>query len=301
MKVLVTGGCGFIGSHIVDTLVARGDSVSVIDAECADNDIFYKNPKAYYTKANILDVEVVSELCKKTEVVFHLAAESRIGPAIEDPRKACETNVVGTCTVLKAALDAKSSVVYSSTSACYGLKNIPPLHEEMPQDNLNGYSTSKLAGEDLCKMFSKLYGLPTISLRYFNVFGERMPSRGQYAPVLGIFLRQAVAGQALTVVGDGEQRRDFVHVSDIVQANIKASAKIKQFSGSVFNVGSGKNISVLEIAKAFNREIKFLPAREGEARTTLANISKISRDLAYAPNVDVMEWLRKEIKQQGLM
>ncbi len=301
MKTLVTGGCGFIGSHLTEALIARGDDVHVLDSETADNDIFYKFPKAHYVKESILNLDAVMSVMQGVDAVFHLAAESRIGPAVENPRKATEVNVVGTCNVLQAARDAGvKSFVYSSTSAAYGLKNRAPMHEEMLTDNLNAYSTSKIAGEDLCMMFSKLYGLPTIALRYFNVFGDRMPTRGQYAPVLGIFLRQAMAGQPLTVVGDGLQRRDFVHVLDIVQANLKASANIKEFAGNIYNVGSGTNASVVQLAEVFNRPTQHLPARAGEARETLAVIAKIQRDLKFAPTIEVIEWMRGEIKARGL-
>lgn len=301
MKALVTGGCGFIGSQVVDALIKRGDSVTVIDSETADNDVFYKNTDATYLKENILDFDFVRRVCADRDLVFHLAAESRIGPAIENPRKATEVNVIGTCNVLQAARDAKvKGFVYSSTSACYGLKNTVPMHEDMPFDNLNPYSTSKIAGEDLTLMFAKLYGLPSIALRYFNVFGDRMPSRGQYAPVLAIFLRQVKSGELPTVVGDGEQRRDFVHINDIVQANLLAAGAAAKYAGRVYNVGSGRNVSVLELAKLFGRKINHLPPRSGEARTTLASLERIKADLGYQPTVEVVQWLSEEIKRQGL-
>jgi UDP-glucose 4-epimerase len=301
MKALVTGGCGFIGSHIVEALVARGDQVVVLDSETADNDVFYKFDGASYVKENILNMDAVSTAMKGVEIVFHLAAESRIGPAVENPRKATEVNVVGTCNVLQAARDANvKAFVYSSTSAAYGLRNRAPMHEEMLTDNLNAYSTSKVAGEDLTVMFAKLYKVPAIALRYFNVFGERMPSRGQYAPVLGIFLRQAAANQPLSVVGDGLQRRDFIHVRDIVQANLKAAESAGRCAGNIYNVGTGKNASVMELAALFNRPVQHLPARAGEAQETLANIEKITGDLKFSPTIDVIEWMKQEISTRSL-
>jgi len=296
MKVLVTGGCGFIGSHLTEALLARGDEVLVLDNEGADNDIFYKFDGARYFKESVLDLPAVLNAMQGIEAVFHLAAESRIGPAVENPRKATEVNVMGTCNVLQAARDCGvKALVYSSTSAAYGLKNSSPMHEEMLPDNLNAYSTSKIAGEDLCMMFTKLYKLPTIALRYFNVFGERMPTRGQYAPVLGIFLRQALANQPLTVVGDGLQRRDFVHVKDIVQANLKAAAHTETCAGNIYNVGTGANVTVLQLAEIFKRPVQHLPSRAGEARETLAVITKIKRDLGFAPTVEVLDWMRAEV------
>lgn len=302
MKALVTGGCGFIGSNLVDTLVEAGHDVVVYDSETADNDKFYRNDGARYVTENILNFEAISQAMQGRDTVFHFAAESRIGPAIENPRKATEVNAVGTCNVLQAAKDAGvKGLVYSSTSACYGVKNLAPQSENMPFDNLNAYSTSKIAGEDLCLMFAKLYGFPAIALRYFNVFGPRMPTRGQYAPVLAIFIRQALAGEPLTVVGDGLQRRDFIYVGDIVKANILAAKAAQKFAGTVYNVGSGSNNTVLEIAELFKREIKFLPARAGEARATLANLERIKRDLEFRPSVVMMEWLEKEIRGLGIL
>lgn len=300
MKALVTGGAGFIGGHLVDALVQQGAEVVVIDSETAQNDVFHKNPKATYVKDSILNYDRLASLTQGQDCVFHLAAESRIGPAIEDPRHACEVNVLGTCNVLQAARSAKvKAVVYSSTSACYGLMNQPPLHEDMPWDNLNPYSTSKLAGEDLCRMFFKLYELPTVSLRYFNVFGERSPSKGQYAPVVGIFLRQAAAGEPLTVVGDGEQSRDFVHVSDVVAANLLAAKNAAQVAGQVFNIGSGTSVSVLKLAQAFGRAIQHLPPRLGEARHTLADISRARAKLGFNPCIGILDWLGRELSRRG--
>ena len=221
MKSLVTGGAGFIGSHIVDKLIELGHEVVVIDNESAQsNEEFYWNNKAQNYKYDIRDYEKTRPLYDDVDYVFHLAAESRIQPAIENPINAVSLNCVGTCTVLQCSREADvKRVIYSSTSSGYGF-NEPPNHENQPDDCLNPYSVSKVAGEKLCKMYTELFGLKTIIFRYFNVYGERSPIRGQYAPVIGIFLRQKRDGESLTIVGDGEQRRDFTHVSDVVQANI---------------------------------------------------------------------------------
>lgn len=291
MRAIVTGGCGFIGSHIVDRLVAEDWDVIVIDNESADaNEVFFKNDKASYFKYDICSA-AARDLFKGVDYVFHLAAESRIGPCIEDPMIACNTNVLGTCNLLEAAREnGVKRFVYSSTSACYGLSDQIPMHEDLPLDNLNPYSTSKLAGEDLCNMYTKLYGLETVSLRYFNVFGERMPETGQYAPVIAIFQRQIREGNKMTIVGDGLQQRDFVYVKDVVDANIKAAFCDSIYCGTAYNVGSGDNISVLEIAELLDGEYEHIPPRDGEARTTKADIRKINQ-INWQPTIDVVYWI----------
>jgi len=293
-KAIVTGGSGFIGSNLVDKLVEMDWDVLVIDNQSAANDVFYKNEKAAYYGLNVNDYDSIAHLFKGIDYVFHLAAESRIGPCVEDPVLACNTNVIGTCNVLQAArVHGVKKVVYSSTSSCYGLANKPPLVETMKNDNLNPYSVSKLAAEDLCVMYNNLFGQKTTSLRYFNVFGERMPDRGQYAPVVAIFQRQQRNGNAITIVGDGKQSRDFVYVMDVVSANIKA-ALTPEADGGVYNVGTGTKVSVLEIAECFDGVKKHLPPRSGEAQTTLANIDKIKKDLDWKPTVDVINWIKAQ-------
>ena len=298
---LVTGGCGFIGSNLVDTLIHLGHKVRVIDNESAtSNETFYKNPKAKYFKVSINDYSKILPIFKGVDFVFHLASESRIGTSLEDPALSCLTNVVGTCNVLQASMVSKvRKLVYSSTSACYGLKNKCPMKETMPNDNLNPYSLTKLAGEELVQLYYKIWGLPTVALRYFNVYGGRMPTTGIYAPVLGIFLRQKKAGEPITVVGDGSQRRDFVYVGDVVNANISAAARSdKKIFGQTFNIGTGKNISILEIAKLIEEDpskIKFLPPRIGEAQNTRADISKAKKYLHYSPSLQVADWISKQL------
>lgn len=308
MNCLVTGGAGFIGSNLVDKLLEQGNDVTVIDNESSEaHEHFYWNEKTNNYKYNICDYTMCSDVFKrhKPEIIFHIAAEARIQPCIIDPLKAVESNVVGTTTILELARKHQvKRVIYSSTSSAYGLKNTPPLSEEMPNDCLNPYSVSKSAGEEMCKMYSKLYNLETIIFRYFNVYGERQPLKGQYAPVVGIFQKQKREGKPLTIVGDGEQRRDFTHVSDVVEANILAATKvfdiwqtngtehrIYQF-GQIYNVGTGKNYSINEIAKMIGGETVHIEPRLGEARITLANNSKIKRQLGWFPKVELSEWLQ---------
>jgi len=309
MKAIVTGGAGFIGSNLVDRLVAEGHDVTVIDNESSDaHDHFYWNPLAKNYKYDITDVEKCNPLYEGVDCVFHLAAEARIQPCIVNPIKAVQANMLGTVSVLQCARqNGVKRVIYSSTSSAYGLKNTPPLVETMPNDCLNPYSVSKVGGEELCKMYSRLFGLETIIFRYFNVYGERQPLRGQYAPVIGIFLRQRAAGEAMTIVGDGNQRRDFTHVSDVVEANILASQFKKPDQeeiidgdckiyfplswGQVYNIGTGINYSINEIAAMMGGETVNIPPRLGESRVTLANSSKANRHLGWIPRVRLEDWI----------
>ncbi|NHJ32326.1 MAG: NAD-dependent epimerase/dehydratase family protein, partial [Asgard group archaeon] len=249
MKSLVTGGAGFIGSHLVDKLLEMGHEVVVIDNESAEsNEEFYWNDKAQNYKYDIRDYENTRPLYEGVDYVFHTAAEARIQPAILNPIEAVSVNCVGTVTVLQCAREANvKKVMYSSTSSGYGF-NEPPNNEDQRDDCLNPYSVSKVAGEKLCKMYNDLFGLKTVFFRYFNVYGERQPLRGQYAPVIGIFLRQRGDGETLTIVGDGEQRRDFTHVSDVVSANVlAATVEVDDSSyGQMYNVGNSINYSINE-------------------------------------------------------
>jgi UDP-glucose 4-epimerase len=294
MKALVTGGAGFIGSNLVDQLIDMNWEVVVIDNESAEcNEKFYWNPKADNHKLDICDYEFTRDLYTDVDYVFHLAAESRLQPAIKNPINAVIKNAVGTCTVLQCAREANvKKVIYSSTSSAYGLNKYPNIETD-PNDCLNPYSVSKVCGEELCLMYTKLYGLKTIIFRYFNVYGERSPTTGQYAPVIGIFLKQRDNREPLTIVGDGKQRRDFVHVKDVVSANINAAENeiADEYYGQMFNIGSGKNISILEIANLISDNYIFIPPREGEAQTTLADIQKATTILKWKPSVKLEEWI----------
>jgi UDP-glucose 4-epimerase len=293
MKSLVTGGAGFIGSHIVDRLLDMGHEVIVIDNEYSDNEQFYWREETENYKVDICDYTATRHLYDGVDYVFHVAAEARIGPAIANPVNAVNINVLGTCTVLQCAREAGvKKLMYSSTSSGYGL-NPYPNFEEQSDDCLNPYSVSKVAGEKLCKMYTELYGLPTIIFRYFNVYGERAPRKGQYAPVVGIFLRQNTAGESLTIVGDGEQRRDFVYVGDVANANIMAAISNldPEAYGQVYNVGTGTNYSIRQIAKQISDNVINIPPRPGEAKTTLANINKIKKTFGWQPKMKLEDWI----------
>ena len=302
MRSLVTGGAGFIGSHLVDKLLEMGHQVTVVDNESSTcNQEFYWNDKAWNVKADISDAQVmeqvfscVNEGMPKIDWVFHLAAYSRIQIALQNPVGCVRTNVLGTTTLLQNAREhGVKAFVNSSTSSSYGLKNEPPLREDMTPDCLNPYSVSKVAAENLCKMYSDLFDMNIVNLRYFNVYGDRQPLVGQYAPVVGLFLEQWKRGQAFTIVGDGEQRRDFTHVDDVVKANIAAAERASDITGETINVGTGTNHSVNQIADMIcNSYTKnFIPPRPAEARVTLADISKAKKLLGYMPSIDISDWI----------
>ena len=295
IKSIVTGGAGFIGSHIVDQLTSLGHNVVVIDNESSTaNDTFYYNQQAIYHCMDVADYKKIRPLFDDVDYVFHLAAESRIQPAILNPSLAVQTNVLGTATVLQCAREAKvKKVIYSSTSSGYGLINIPPLVETMPDDCLNPYSVSKVAGEKLCKMYTDLFELPTLVFRYFNIYGPREPSKGPYAPVVKLFLRQYAAGEALTIVGDGLQRRDFTHVNDVVDANILA---MDSDQTGLFNIGTGKNHSVIELANMISTNITYIPARPGEARITLADNTKAQTLLGWRSKNTLNDYVTNQLK-----
>ena len=294
MISLVTGGAGFIGSNLVDYLLKQGHEVICVDNESAEcNDKFYWNDRACNIIGDITDYKFMKNLFTEVDYVFHLAAESRLQPAIKNPIEAVYKNCVGTTTILQCAREAGvKRFVYSSTSSGYG-NNPYPNVEPQPDDCLNPYSASKIAGEKFCKMYTELYGFETVILRYFNVFGRRSPARGQYAPVIGIFQRQRDAGEPLTIVGDGAQRRDFVHVEDVARANyLAATMPLKGHAGEVFNVGTGSAYSIQQIADSISDNQVYIDKRSGEMETTFADITKIGDVLGWKPEIDVIDWIK---------
>jgi UDP-glucose 4-epimerase len=294
MNCLVTGGAGFIGSNLVDKLIELGHKVICIDNESAEcHEQFYWNPKANNYRYDICDYEKIAHLFNGIDYVFHIASDARIQPAILNPRKSVESNAVGTANVIELSrINKVKRFIYSSTSSAYGKKAILPNIETQPSDPLTPYSTAKVFGENLARVYYNLYGLETVSLRYFNVYGDRQPLKGQYAPVIGLFLKQHEEGKPLTVVGDGSQRRDFTHISDVVQANILAS-EIKDGFGEVYNIGYGSNYSILEIANMISNDVKFIPPRVGEVQETLASNVKFKELTGWVPKVALAEWLIK--------
>jgi UDP-glucose 4-epimerase len=294
MRYLVTGGAGFIGSNLVDKLISLGHDVVCIDDESAEcHEQFYWNDKAQNYKYDICDYDLIAPLFKDIDCVFHVASDARIQPAILNPKKSIQSNAVGTANVLELCrVNNVKRLVYSSTSSAYGKKSLLPNQEIQPSDPLTPYSAAKVFGENLAKVYYNLYGLKTISLRYFNVYGDRQPLKGQYAPVIGLFLKQHDEGKPLTVVGDGSQRRDFTHISDVIQANILAS-EVNDGFGETYNIGYGNNYSILDIANMISNDVKFIPPRVGEVQETLASNAKFKELTGWTPKVPLVRWLEK--------
>ena len=293
---LVTGAAGFIGSNLVEHLLDQGHSVVCVDNESANNEKFHwshENGMVINVKVDITDYKGMKNIMSGVDYVFHLAAESRLQSAIMNPIEAVQKNCVGTTVMLQCAREAGvKRFVYSSTSSGYG-NNPYPNVETQPDDCLNPYSASKIAGEKFCKMYTELYGLETVVLRYFNVFGRRSPAKGQYAPVIGIFQRQRDTGEPLTIVGDGAQRRDFVHVEDVARANyLAATMPLKGHAGEVFNVGTGSAYSIQQIADSISDNQVYIDKRSGEMETTFADITKIGDVLGWQPEIDVIDWIK---------
>jgi UDP-glucose 4-epimerase len=285
-NVLVTGGSGFIGSHLVDKLIALGHDVTNVDFSNR-----FDNPLATKRFVNILDRSHMQDVYDGMDYVFHTASQARVQPSIHDPLTSIETNAVGTAKVLELSRKAGvKRVIYSMTSSVYG-SHPAPHTEDLPPQPLSPYAVSKLAGENLCKVYSDLYNLDTVSLRYFNVYGPREPEIGEYTTLIKKFLTLKKENKPLTIVGDGEQRRDFTHVSDIVAANIAAMDYQDRLNGEIFNIGSGKNYSVNQIASLISDNIIYTPARLGEAKETLADNTKAKKILGWMPQQSVESYI----------
>ena len=287
----MTGGHGFIGSHLVDRLLNDGHHVRVIDDHSApENEKFYVNESSenYYLDISKVDCFDVFE---NVDFVFHLAARSRIQPTISSPSECFEVNVVGTQRVLEwSRLNGVKRLIYSGTSSLYGRQNQIPFSPNMPADCLNPYSMSKWMGEQISKLYSQLYDIDTIVLRYFNVYGSREPTRGEYAPVVGLFKRQSSRGNAMTIVGDGEQRRDFTHIDDVVDANICAMNS-KGIKHGIYNVGTGKNYSINQISEMIGGKVRYTKKRLAEVRETLADIEMTKNDLGWFPSRELEDMI----------
>jgi len=293
MKVLVTGGAGFIGSNLVDKLIEQGHKVVVVDNLSTGNKK-HLNPKAKFHKLDIRDLKKIKPVFKGVDYVFHLAAQPRIQPSIINPAESHSNNVVGTLNDLISARDAKvKTLIYSASSSAYGDPKNLPLKEGMIPGPKSPYSVFKLIGEQYCKLFNELYGLPAVSLRYFNVYGPRQSCEGAYATVIGIFLRQAKAGEPLTIVGDGNQTRDFTHVRDVVRANTLAAKSDKVGNGEIINIGAGKNYSINKIASLISDKVAYISLRPGEVQDTLADNSKAKKFLGWEPEVTMKEGIEE--------
>jgi UDP-glucose 4-epimerase len=298
-KCLVTGGAGFIGSNLVDALIERGDQVIIID-NLVNGKKENLNPKAEFHQLDIRNLEAIKPLFGGVDYVFHLAALPRIVPSIIDPILSNDVNLNGTLNVLVAARDAKvKKVVYSASSSAYGNQTKMPITEDMPVHPLSPYAFQKYAGEMYCKLFSDLYGLSTVCLRYFNVYGKRQALEGAYCLVMGIFTRQRLEGKFMTITGDGEQRRDYTSVIDVVRANILATISEKVGHGEVINIGRGRNYSVNELADMIGGPRTYIEPRI-EAKESLADNSKAKQLIDWEPTVNLPEWLKEYKKEMGL-
>jgi nucleoside-diphosphate-sugar epimerase len=290
--MLVTGGAGFIGSHLTERLDQSGYQVRVLD-NLTQGHREWVQPSAEFIEGDVSDLSTCRRACEGVAGIFHLAAMSKVAPSIDKFEFCTEQNIIGTQNLLIAARDAKvRKLVYSGSSTYYGNGAAPQAESALP-NCLNPYAVSKYVGEQFCEVFTRLYGLPTVSLRYFNVYGPRQPAVGAYALVLGIFLDQHRRGEPLTVHGEGTQRRDFVHVRDVVEANLAAYGS--DVVGTVMNVGSGTNTSIQEIADLISTNQVHLPRRAGDAEITLADISRIKSLLGWAPKVSFAEGLKELI------
>ncbi len=297
-RVLVTGGAGFIGGHLSQRLIDRGYDVRVLD-----NLSFGKREwvpaKAEFIEGDIRDIDTCHKVSQGVVGMFHCAAMSRSGPSMDAIDTCTQQNVVGTQNVLIAARDAKlRKLVYSGSSTFYGSQPAPH-HEGTPPDFLNFYGLSKAVGEQYCLLFNRIYDFPTVVLRYFNVYGPRQPQVGAYALVLGIFLRNWMDGKTLEIHGGGDQRRDFIHVHDIADANIAAFES--DVRGETFNVGSGTNISIKALADLITPDQVIMPRRAGDAMETLADISHIRAKLGWEPKVTFADGLHQmmELMKKG--
>ena len=288
-KVVVTGGAGFIGSHLAQALVEKGYDVHVVDNLVAGKREHVPAGATLHEVDIRGGAEILAPIFKGADFVFHLAALPRVQPSIQNPRETHETNVTGTLNVLIAARDAEvKRVVYSASSSAYGNQDALPLREDMPARPLSPYGLQKYVGEQYATLFPMLYSLETVSLRYFNVYGPRASSEGAYALVIGRFLNQRKSGEALTIVPDGTQSRDFTHVRDAVRANILAAESPNVGKGEVINIGGGNNKTVLEVAALIGGPQTFIEPRF-EPKHTLADISKAKQLLGWEPQVKFEE------------
>ena len=302
MKCVVTGGAGFIGSNLVDSLISQNHEVHIID-----NFISGKkencNESAKYHDINIADeknLSIIEKVIDGCDTVFHCAALARVQPSIFNPIKYEINNTIGIMNMLKCSVDMRvRRFVYSASSSAYGSTKKLPSKETDKPNPISPYANQKYYGELCCKMFSRVYNIETVSLRYFNVYGERQNLGGAYATVVGIFLDHCKNGNPLTINGDGNQKRDFTYVGDVVNANILASKSKNVGKGEVINIGNGKNISINELAQNIGGEVVFNePLNEPFAN--LADIKKAKKLLDWEPTTDLISWIKNYKKIKGL-
>ena len=284
-KVIVTGGAGFIGSHIVDKLISLGIEVIVLD-NLSSGKKENINPKATFMQC---DISTDRPLFDNVDTVFHLAATPQVQYSIENPTD--NNNINALINMLN--ISKKSGIkrfIFTSSSAVYGNPKHTPINENHPLNPLSPYALHKLIGEQYCKLYSEIYELDTVCLRYFNAYGDRMPNKGAYRSVISIFKEQYKNNEPLNIVNDGNQRRDFVHVDDIVKANILCATREKWFNGEIYNVGTNKAYTVNEIADMFGGEKKYDEKRI-EPKDSIAENAKIRLDLDWESSGNLEEWI----------
>lgn len=295
MKYVVTGGAGFIGSNLVDELIKNGHDVHIMD-NFSSGKKENCNSKATVHCLDISkskNLKKISKVLNGCDAVFHCAASARVQPSIADPINYEKNNTIGLINILKTAVDLNvRRFIYSASSSAYGSTDQLPSHENDLTNPISPYASQKYYGEITCRMFSEVYNIETVSLRYFNVFGERQNLGGAYATVIGIFLDQLSKNIPLTVNGDGKQRRDFTYVGDVVNANILACNSPNVGKGEVINIGSGKNISIYTVAKMLSNSIEFKKALK-EPFANLASIEKAKKLLDWEPQTSLESWIER--------
>lgn len=300
---LVTGGAGFIGSNIVEGLVNKGGKVKVVDnfSSGKKENLSSVLSKIELIEGDVRDLALLKKVLQGVDYILHQAALRSVPKSVEDPVSYNEVNVSGTLNVLLAAKEAKvKRVVFASSSSVYGETDVFPEKESHLPAPISPYAASKLAGEHYCQVFSQIYGLETVSLRYFNVFGPRQSLESQYAVVIPRFIISMLSNEPPPVHGDGKQSRDFTYIDNVVEANILAATAPK-ISGEVFNIACGKDYAVLDLVKELNKIMgknlkpKFTPPRPGDVPRTLADISKAKKLLKLEIKVNFNQGLEKSV------
>ena len=289
MQSLVTGGAGFIGSNLVDQLILKGHKVIVLDNFSTgrkSNLAHHKKKNLKIININIAKNKSLDKYFKRVNYVFHLAGLADIVPSIENPSKYYNSNVIGTLNVIQAAKKIKlKKFIYAASASCYGIPDKFPTKEIHKIKPMYPYALTKYQAEELVMHWHKVYNLPSISLRFFNAYGLRTRTSGAYGAVFGVFLAQKLANKPLTIVGNGEQTRDFIHVNDLVRGMIKAATSNK--IGKIYNIGGGKEVKVNKIVKLIGGKKIYIPKRPGESDRSLADISKIKNDLNWQPEITI--------------